>query len=449
MEKNINELLLKPDEVKSYDGWKKINGLKKAFTNVTERNYGYLASMLGVKDVEAKAMTGVKYIRIGERAVNGDIELKDKETLIDINDDGIIVYGLSAEEVSLGVKMLLDMKRVAGEADVYPVGVFGYVPKMKMRAVHMCIFRPDDGTEKEDTSIENLRRRIKKAALCGYNYVFLEFWGMFPYEKREYAHWKNCYTREEVNGLISLIIDDLHMTPVPVQNLTSHAGWSRITSRKHVVLDQRPDLADMWIPGGWCFATTRDDTKAYLKDIIEDLVKTFRTPPILHCSCDKCFGFGSTEEERTVPADDLFVNHLNFLHDELAKYGVRMAMWSDMLYSSMDVKYWKCDEKVADRLPKDILMNIWTHKDIGDGEWKDISFFESKGYETIYSPFLDKKGAKNMAEQCLKHGSAGILQTTWHKPETAMETVVYSGGYLWTGKEPEAAVVDAALKYEG
>lgn len=72
MEKNINELLLKPDEVKSYDGWKKINGLKKAFTNVTERNYGYLASMLGVKDVEAKAMTGVKYIRIGERAVNGD-----------------------------------------------------------------------------------------------------------------------------------------------------------------------------------------------------------------------------------------------------------------------------------------------------------------------------------------------------------------------------------------
>jgi hypothetical protein len=201
----------------------------------------------------------------------------------------------------------------------------------------------------------------------------------------------------------------------------------------------------MWIPGGWCFATTREDTKAYLTDIIDDLVTTFRNPPILHCSCDKCFGFGSTEEERVQSADELFVNHMNFLHDRLKERGVRMAMWSDMLYSSLDVKYWKCDPTVADRLPKDILMNVWTHKDIGEMRWEDVPFFEGRGYETVYSPFLERAGAKNMIEQCMQNGSLGILQTTWHRPELAMPTVVFSGAYMWSGKLPDDEALNKVI----
>ncbi len=441
----MEKLLLKPDKSENFIAWGKVKPCEKAKTNVQERDYGYLASLLGVKSVEKVQGGDNLYFSIGEVAME-NINCSEYETVIRITETGIAVVGNSANALSNGVKMVIDMQRSAETVGEYPIGTFYYNEKIKMRAVHMCIFKPNDGTQKEDTSPENLRRRIERAALCGYNYVFLEFWGMFPYEKREYAHWPNCYSRETVESLISFIIDDLHVTPIPVQNLTSHAGWSRISSRQHVVLDQRPDLESMWIPGGWCFATTREDTKAYLKDIIDDLVKTFRNPPILHCSCDKCFGFGSTEEERVQPADDLFVNHLKFLHDELAKRGVRMAMWADMLYSSMDVKYWKCGENTADRLPKDILMNIWTHNDIGDGDWQDISYFENKGFETAYSPFLDKTGAKNMIKQCLKHGSLGIIQTTWHRPETALETVVYSGGYTWTASEPSNATVQEHLK---
>lgn len=435
----MQNLLLKPDQTENFEGWKEVKGLTFAKTNVSDRNYSYLLSLLGIKEIEKVSKNGIFYLVIGNQST--DLEIGEYDTAIKISETGIAVVGKSAEAVSNGVKMLIDMKKHAPKEYEYPIGHFFYRPKIRMRAVHMCIFKPDDGTEKEDTSPANLRRRIEKAALCGYNYVFLEFWGMFPYEKRNYAHWPNCYSREVVESLISFIIDDLHMTAIPHQNLTSHAGWSRIASRQHVVLDQRPDLADMWIPGGWCFATTRDDTKAYLCDLIDDLVKTFRNPPILHCSCDKCFGFGSTEEERVQSADDLFVSHLKFLHDELAKRNVRMAMWADMLYSSMDVKYWKCGEGTADRLPKDILMNIWTHNDIGKEDWPDISFFENKGFETAYSPFLDKNGAKNMIEQCMKHGSLGIIQTTWHKPETALETVVYTGGYMWTALEPAPEVV--------
>ena len=440
----MDNLILKPDKIIDFVGWKDVNLLDNATTNVTQKNYSYLLSLIGVNGVRSVAKNGNLFLTIGD--VDANLDCEENQTVIKITENGIAVVGKTADAISNGVKMLIDMNRVAKIKGQFPIGQFSYTPKMSMRAVHMCIFKPNDGTEKEDTSFESLIKRVNKAALCGYNYIFLEFWGMFPYRKRDYAHWKNCYTKEQVDKLISFIIDDLHVTPIPTQNLTSHAGWSRITSRQHVVLDQRPDLSDMWIPGGWCFATTRQDTKEYLRDIMDDLIETFRNPPILHCSCDKCFGFGSTEEERVIPADDLFVNHIYFLHDYLKSRGVKMAMWADMLYSSLDVKYWKCALEVADRLPKDILMNIWTHNDIGDKEWEDVKFFESKGFETAYSPFLDRKGAKNMVEQCFKNGSLGIIQTTWHKPETALSTVVYTGAYIWNGREISERAVSEYLQ---
>ncbi|MBQ8529478.1 MAG: hypothetical protein IJ459_07055 [Clostridia bacterium] len=440
----MNGMILKPDFVYNKKGWKKIDLSGEVKTNITSRKYDYLLSELSLGKASVIAENGDLYVKVGD--ADTSVRCNEGETVIRISENGIAVIGKDEDAVSNGVKMLIDMKRVAMGDGEFPIGEFHYTPKISFRGVHMCIFKPNDGTEKDDTTIDDVMRRTKIAALCGYNYVFYEFWGMFPYEKREYAHWPNAWSKADVDKLISFVIDDLHMTPIPHQNLTSHAGWSRIISRQHVVLDQRPDLADMWIPGGWCFATTREDTKAYLRDIIDDLVKTYRNPPILHCSCDKCFGFGSTEEERVVPADDLFVNHMLFLHDELKERGVRMAMWSDMLYSSLDVKYWKCDPAVTDRLPNDILMNVWTHNDIGETKWQDVPFFEDRGFETVYSPFLDKNGAKNMIEQCIENGSLGIVQTTWHRPELALPTVVYSGAYMWTGSEPDEEAVNAILE---
>lgn len=230
--------------------------------------------------------------------------------------------------------------------------------------------------------------------------------------------------------MVDFIINDLHMIPCPTQNLTSHAAWSRLVSRQHVMLDQHPEMAHLYIQGGWCFTTEREATKAFLRDIMDDLIEMYHNPPFLHCSCDKCFGFGSEEEDRTRPADVLYVNHLCFLHNYLSGKGVRMVMWSDMLYSSMDTMIWKCDPHTANYLPKDILMNIWTHNDPGN-YWNDIDFFEDKGFQTIYSPFFNKAGAGSMVKLCKQHGSLGIMQTTWHKPETSLATIVYTGGIGW------------------
>ena len=111
-----------------------------------------------------------------------------------------------------------------------------------------------------------------------------------------------------------------------------------------------------------------------------------------------------------------------------------MVMWVDMLYTSMDALYWKANPNIVDMLPRNILMNIWTHNDPGQ-HWPDVEFFQDKGFQTIYSPFIDIKGVKSMIDVCREKKSYGILQTTWHKPQTARDSVVVSGAMQWNGEE--------------
>ena len=389
---------------------------------------------------------GILYLHIGEKEKTSELvpEYNGSESYaLRISNSSITIASRSIEGLAYGLKTLA---KLTHETKEVPTLIIQDVPAIDFRGLHLCIFPPDDGTEKEDTSPELIKKMMRLAAMSGYNYVMLEFWGMFPYQRHPYACWpNNLYTKKVVEQIISYAIDDLHITPLPCQNLTSHAGWSRIASRKHVVLDQRPDLADMWIPGGWCFATENQETKAYLRDIMEELIDVFRNPPFFHVDSDKAFGFGSTEEDRTKSADLLFGNHISFLNTFLQEHGARMIMWADMLYTSMDALYWKANPNLVDMLPRNILMNIWTHNDPGQ-HWADVDFFQNKGFQTVYSPFLDRKSIRSMVKVCNEKGGYGILQTTWHKPQTAAPSVAYSGFMQWEGRTPDTGEYGEFLK---
>ena len=421
-----------------------VQGSTKISTNVIDSiNFDYLFSLAGFfftkkEDIITEDLS-VKYLIIGN--IPEHINLKpdnsgEEAYALETSEDTIIIAANTEKGLALGVKLIVRLNKYSLLSEGLYVQDY---PDVDFRGVHMCLFRPNDGTEKEDTDLESVRRRLIVASLANYNYVFLEFWGMFPYKKQPFAKWPEAYTWDEVQSLVDFVLYDLHMIPCPIQNMTSHAAWSRLSSRQHVMLDQHPEKKNLYIQGGWCFATEREETKAFLRDVMDDLIEMFHNPPLFHCSCDKCFGFGSEEEDRTKPADVLFVRHISFLHDYLASKGVRMVMWSDMLYSSMDTMIWKCAPSTTDFLPKDILINIWTHNDPGN-YWNDIDFFESKGFQTIYSPFFNKAGAGSMVKLCKQHHSLGILQTTWHKPETALNTIAYTGGIQWgdvSGKPDE------------
>lgn len=434
----LSKLLIKPKTLTLKEGKYQHNKNAEINTNINA-DFSYLSELAGftggIKNADYDIDAFV--IAIGSADIkNISIDfVNDEEYYMEIGESSILIISKTVGGALLGLKSFI---RISGELDEMPQMIIKDYPNVPFRAVHTCIFRPDDGTDKEESHPEYIKKMMKTAAICGYNYIFVEFWGMFPYSL-DYAHWPNAYTKEEIADLVSYAIDKLHITPLPAQNLTTHAGWSRIVTRQHTVLDQRPDLAEMYIPGGWCFATENPKTKEFIKLCIDELIEMFRNPPYLHCCCDKAFGFGSTEEDRTMSADVLFAKHISFLNTYLGEKNVRMVMWGDMLYSSMDALYWKCNEKTADFLPKNILINIWTHNNPGK-KWQDAAFFEDKGFETVYSPFINEESIESMVFLCAERHSHGMVQTTWHRPRTAVPFVILTGALQWCGSRPDDTV---------
>ena len=439
----LNKLLIKPKKLILKDGVHKRNENACVYTNADETDFSFLLKLAGFKNSPSiKPFDGIDkayVLAIGTDKIDkADFDFcNDEEFYLEISEKSLVIVAKTGEGMLLGLKAYI---RMSEEFDQMPQMQIIDWPDIPFRAVHVCMFRPDDGTEKEESSPEYIKKMMKTAAICGYNHIFIEFWGMFPYSL-DYAHWPNAYTKEQIEDLVSYAMDKLHIRPLPQQNLTSHAAWSRIISRMHTVLDQRPDLEDMYVPGGWCFATENPKTKEFHRLIMDELITMFRNPPYLHTGCDKAFCFGSTEEDRTMSSDILLVKHLSTLNTYLSERNVRMVMWADMLYSSMDALYWRCKEETVNFLPKNILINIWTHNNPGK-KWQDAAFFEEKGFETIYSPFINEDSIESMIDLCYDRKSHGMLQTTWHKAQTSVPYVILSGALQWCGERPERELVN-------
>ena len=430
----LKKLLIKPKKLVLSEGEYSHDRNYPVYTNA-DTNMNYLLSLADFSNTPETVWydTDQYVLSIGETEPEiPEYEFNDdEEYVLNINQNSILIVGKTIEGMLLGLKAFI---RMSSELETMPQMNIRDYPNIHFRAVHTCMFKPNDGTDKEESNPEYIKKMMTTAALCGYNHIFIEFWGMFPYSL-PYAHWPNAYSIEEIKDLVDFAFDKVHIRPLPQQNLTSHAAWSRLISRQHCVLDQRPDMADMYIAGGWCFATENPKTQEFLKLVMDELIAVFRNPPYFHTGCDKAFGFGSTEEDRRMSADVLLAKHLSSLNSYLSVRNIKMVMWGDMLYCSMDALYWKCREEIVDMLPKNILINVWTH-DNPSKNWQDPGFFEKKGFETIYSPFLNEVGAESMIEICKERRSHGILQTTWHKPQTAVPTVVFSGALMWCGKKP-------------
>lgn len=442
----LNGLIPYPIKAEKKDGVFSLHSsLKAVVCEKSQKDFSFWLGKLGLTVTEKKEFDFYTII-IGnpENTLTAPSKPHPEAYRIAVTADGITITANSDNGLSFALRTLNKIQMLEKEI---PCMIIDDAPMVDFRALHLCLFDPQDGSKKDDTSPEVTKKRIELAALLGYNHIFIEFWGMFPYERHPYAcHPYSDYTKEKIEEIISFCINDLHITPCPCQNLTSHAGWSRISTRRHVVLDQKPELTDMYIPGGWCFATENSKTKQFLKDVIDELAEAFHNPPLFHMSCDKAFGFGSTEEDRTKSADVLFAQHIANLNSYICSKGIRPVMWSDMLYTSMDSLTFKCAQFVADVLPKNILMNLWTHNDPGE-YWKDIDFFQDKGYETVYSPFVNYSSIKNMIKLCIAKKSKGIVQTTWYMPEGAKPFFTYSIALQWNfNSRPDEKTVNKFLQ---
>jgi len=88
-------------------------------------------------------------------------------------------------------------------------------------------------------------------------------------------------------------------------------------------------------------------------DLIDEIVDVVRPPRFVHMGHDEIYQIGLCPKCKGIPHDVLYEKHVTAMHDYLAKKGLRMMIWADMLQPTE--KKYKTFPAVT-RLPRDIVL---------------------------------------------------------------------------------------------
>ena len=194
----LAKMLIKPKELELKDGVFKKDATAPISTNI-DKDFSYLLSLAGFTTAAKTTwfdLDNTYIITIGDVDAIPEIPdfFDDEEYFMDITADSIVIASSTVGGALLGLKAYI---RMESELEVMPQMTISDYPNIPFRAVHTCVFRPDDGTEKEESHPDYIKKMMKTAAISGYNHIFIEFWGMFPYSL-DYAHWPTAYTKAEI-----------------------------------------------------------------------------------------------------------------------------------------------------------------------------------------------------------------------------------------------------------
>lgn len=87
-------------------------------------------------------------------------------------------------------------------------------------------------------------------------------------------------------------------------------------------------------------------------DLIDEIVDVVCPPRFVHMGHDEIYQMGLCPKCKDVPHDVLYEMHVTAMHDYLAKKGLRMMIWADMMQPTERYKSWPAIE----RLPRDIVL---------------------------------------------------------------------------------------------
>lgn len=296
---------------------------------------------------------------------------------------------------------------------IVPVGSINDHPAMEFRGMHLCWF--------PETKEYEIERMIRMAAYYKFNYVVLEPWGTYQSKVAPYLNWENPPMTKKVIKRLVAMANDLGVTLIPQMNIFGHASYSRSMSGKHSTLDINPKYQPLFEPmAGWNWCLSNPETQKVIAEYMAELLEDFGNPKFFHIGCDEA-QLPSCPNCTSQPYSKLFVEHIKFAHNTLAKLGARPMMWQDMLLKRGDAR-WKGrttangtteTAKAAEYLPKDIVICDWFYRD-GMEDYPSYSYFQSLGYDVLACPWKNVSGILAEAKAIQKINAFGVLGTVWH-----------------------------------
>ncbi|MDR0832589.1 MAG: beta-N-acetylhexosaminidase [Candidatus Symbiothrix sp.] len=286
-------------------------------------------------------------------------------------------------------------------------------PAMAFRGLHLCWL--------PEMRLARIEQAIRMAAYYKFNYVVLEFWGVYPFAKHPEFGWEEYKAKpEDVKRLVKLG-KELGITLIPQFNIFGHASAARSGTQKHALLDRHPEYQPLFEPDGWVWCLSNPATRSYLTDIVLEMYDMFDQPPYFHIGCDEA---NAPESRSSLRADyrALLKDHILYFQKLFAERNCRIMMWHDMLIPRSDPQ-WKgyvangehFTAGLLEQLPKDIVICDWQYGHPKENEtWATMRYFKELGFTVLASPWENTDGIRSQGKTIVEAKLDGMLCTTWH-----------------------------------
>lgn len=219
-----------------------------------------------------------------------------------------------------------------------------------------------------------------------------------------------------------------------VQYITlSHPEISEIPDEDEVeVIDER--VADVRPKKFYNHSACPSNPKTYeiLFDICDEIIDVVQPREYVHMGHDEVYEIGVCSVCKHKDPAELLAYDLNLIHDYLAKKGLKMMIWADMLQNC--TKYQT--SAAIDMIPKDILLLdfIWYFHRTKDIE----NFLLEKGFEVLYGNMYSSHFPR-FETRIRKDGIRGGQLSSWVKTaeyemgrEGKLYDFIYTGIMLWS-----------------
>ena len=307
---------------------------------------------------------------------------------------------------------------------------------LKFRGMHLCIF--------PETKLEQLEKYIRLASYYKFNYVVIEPWGVFPYMSHpQFAYADKKIDRDKFKRLINLCYE-LGITPIPQVSVLGHATQSRVSTAKHAVLANHPEMENVFELYGWSYCMSSPKADKILKDMLAEIYDFYGKPPFFHIGCDEAYDMGTCYSCRKQNITELFASHLAKFNNFVNSLGARAIIWHDMLLDHADAR-WKGyvalgdaeTAKTLEKLPKNIIIADWQYGK--KTHFATPKFFKDSGYDVIVCPWDVDNGILSLAKTASDDNLFGFLQTTWHHlygRKNFMSFFFISSNAAWNAGKP-------------
>lgn len=325
-----------------------------------------------------------------------------------ITRDAITITGDDAAGAFYGACTLAQIIRLHGST--LPALHIEDYPDFPNRGVMLDISRDKVPT------MDTLYGLVDLLASLKYNQLQLYTEHTFAYTGHEDV-WRNAspMTAGEIQAL-DAYCQARFITLVPNQNSFGHMHrWLKHPQYKH--MGETEESVLWWLPGAFSISPAVPETIPFLDSLYEELLPNFSTT-LFNVGADETFDLGMGRAKQMVEEQGSGRVYLDFLlkiHGLVSKRGRTMMFWGDIINQHPEL---------VPELPKDIIALEWGYE-AGHAFDEKSELFAQSGIPFYVCPgtsaWVSLSGRtdnmcgniRSAAENGLKHGAVGFLNTDW------------------------------------